>query len=108
MKTKTAFAICAALSVSLAMPVPLSAASAKTKDKCQIYARKQADKKMGPKAVENAMVVGATAGLAGQKDKKKKKFYGFGLSGAVIGLVVVGGQREKHYQHYLKRCMSKA
>ena len=106
MRTITRLGFGAVIAATVAIMV--TPAEAASKAKCQIYAKKQADRIMGPKAVENAMVVGATAGLAGQKGKKKKKFYGFGLSGAAIGFIVVGSERQKHYNRYLKRCMGQA
>jgi hypothetical protein len=106
MKIITRLGLCGMLAATVAIATP--PAEAASKAKCQIYAKKQADRIMGPKAVENAMLVGATAGLAGQKGKKKKKFYGFGLSGAAIGFIVVGSERQKHYNRYLKRCMGQA
>lgn len=99
---------CAAFAASLLAP-PLSATSqAASVDACKAYAKKQADRKMGPKAAENAMLMGATGGLAGKPIDGKRKFTGFGLGGAFIGLAVSNDKRMKFYKHYYNRCKTRA
>jgi hypothetical protein len=99
------FTSCAAC--FLALPA-LPAAQAASANACKVYAKKMADRKMGgPKAAENAMIMGATGGLAGKSADGKKHFTGFGLGGAFIGLIVHNEKRAKHYKHFYGRCMAK-
>jgi hypothetical protein len=102
-------AMCAAFVASLTV-LPISAPSeAASVDSCKAYARKMADRKMGgPKAADNAILMGATGGLAGKSADGKRHFTGFGLGGAAIGLIVFNDKRMKHYKHYYNRCMSRA
>lgn len=106
MKKIVSTAMCAAFAASLIV-LPLSAPSeAASVDSCKAYAKKMADRKMGgPKAAENAMLMGATGGLAGKSADGKRHFTGFGLGGAAIGLIVFNEKRMKHYKHYYNRCI---
>jgi hypothetical protein len=108
MKIMTCLVICATLSINLLNMAPASADAAKANGKCQAYAKARADKKMGPKYVENAIVVGATGGLAGKAVDGKKTFTGFGLGGAAIGVIVANNKRMKLYKQYYARCMHHA
>jgi hypothetical protein len=101
--------ICAAFAAFL-VALPLSAPSeAASVESCKVYAKKRAESKMGgPKSAENAMLMGATGGLAGKSADGKKHFTGFGLGGAAIGLIVYNEKRMKHYKHYYNRCMTRA
>jgi hypothetical protein len=98
--------ICAAFAAFL-VALPLSAPSeAASVDSCKAYAKKMADRKMGgPKAADNALLMGATGGLAGKSADGKRHFTGFGLGGAAIGLIVFNEKRMKHYKHYYNRCI---
>jgi hypothetical protein len=106
MKKIALTAICAALAAAL-LVLPSSAPSqAASVDSCKAYAKKMADRKMGgPKSAENAMLMGATGGLAGKSADGKRHFTGFGLGGAAIGLIVFNEKRMKHYKHYYNRCI---
>jgi hypothetical protein len=106
MKKIVSTAMCAAFAASLIV-LPLSTPSeAASVDSCKAYAKKMADRKMGgPKAAENAMLMGATGGLAGKSADGKRHFTGFGLGGAAIGLIVFNEKRMKHYKHYYNRCI---
>jgi hypothetical protein len=106
MKKIALVGICAALAATL-IALPGSAPSqAASVDSCKAYAKKMADRKMGgPKSAENAMLMGATGGLAGKSADGKRHFTGFGLGGAAIGLIVYNEKRMKHYKHYYNRCI---
>lgn len=99
---------CAAFAASLLAPPFAAASPAASVDYCRAYAKKWADRKMGPKAAENALLMGATGGLAGKPIDGKRKFTGFGLGGAFIGLAVSNDKRMKYYKHYYNRCMTRA
>lgn len=109
MTPTTRFAICVLVSIGCATPLAAHAAAVKAKahDACHVYAKKRADRKMGPKYVENAIVVGATGGLAGKAVGGKKTFTGFGLGGAAIGIIVANEKRMKVYKQFYRRCMAR-
>ena len=99
---KSAGAILAAVLVMLPASLPSQAASVVY---CKAYAKKKADQKMGPKSAENAMLMGATGGLAGKSSDGKRHFTGFGLGGAALGLIVHNEKRMKVYKPAYNRCM---
>ncbi|MFO1033957.1 MAG: hypothetical protein U1E15_07785 [Hyphomicrobiales bacterium] len=112
MKLGLVTAVCAAFCIAVLSAQADAAAlakgnakpNAKPNAKCQAWARKKAERKLGPKYMENAIVVGATGGLAGKPVDGKKTFTGFGLGGAALGAIVAGEKRAKLVKQYYAAC----
>ncbi len=88
--------------------IPVEAAGSKAVNaRCHAMAKKKAERKMGPKAFENAILLGATGGLAGKAVGGKKTFTGFGLAGAAIGIIVANERRAKFRKAYYAACIKR-